>query len=409
MQSRVGSTITVFLCLLCCAASAQSLSGDLNGDCRVDFADLAVLSRGWLAEDPNGAGLNHDLHTDLRDLAVLGRHWRQWQCPIVINELLAHSHLLAPDWIELHNVSTAPVDIGGWSLSDDVTNLRAYVIAQNTIVEPNGYIVFSENEHFGNPNDLGALQLFKLSENGETLYLYSGDDPLYPKQLIEQPFGASATGISFGRYLKSTGTYDFPLLSEPTPGAANAYPLVGPIVINEIMYHPAADGDAEYVELFNASYIPVILFDFTSLEPWRFTDDSGIVFSFPTDTPVTLDPQEHLLLVRDAATMRKVYKNIPADVQMFEWGDGKLANSGETLHLLQPGDVDERGIRYWIEVDRVTYSDGSHEENFTQGSDPWPTGTDGQGLSLSRLLPNRYGNDPNNWQATVTTPGSFND
>ena len=37
-------------------------------------------------------------------------------------------------------------------------------------------------------------------------------------------------------------------MSVPTPGAANAYPRVGPVVINEIMYHPAFNADAEYVE-----------------------------------------------------------------------------------------------------------------------------------------------------------------
>ena len=39
---------------------------------------------------------------------------------------------------------------------------------------------------------------------------------------------------------KSTGAYNFVALTEPTPGQANAAPVVGPIVITEIMYHPAS-------------------------------------------------------------------------------------------------------------------------------------------------------------------------
>ena len=35
-----------------------------------------------------------------------------------------------------------------------------------------------------------------------------------------------------------TGGVKFVAMSENTPGAENAYPLVGPIVINEIAYHP---------------------------------------------------------------------------------------------------------------------------------------------------------------------------
>jgi len=38
--------------------------------------------------------------------------------------------------------------------------------------------------------------------------------------------------------------------------------------------------------------------------------------------------------------------------------------------------------------------------------DLWPTQPDGQGASLSRIDPNLYGNDPNNWTyADPPTPG----
>ncbi|MHC4326458.1 MAG: lamin tail domain-containing protein, partial [Planctomycetota bacterium] len=36
---------------------------------------------------------------------------------VVINEILAHSHAGAPDWIELHNTTDTPINIGGWFLS----------------------------------------------------------------------------------------------------------------------------------------------------------------------------------------------------------------------------------------------------------------------------------------------------
>ena len=94
---------------------------------------------------------------------------------------------------------------------------------------------------------------------------------------------------------------------------------------------------------------------------------------------------------------------------MFEWGSGRLANQGERLLLLKPGDVDAAGTRYWIEVDCVEFSDGSHGEEFPNGVDPWPALADGHGPSLNRLFPSKYGNDPNNWHATIPTPGSTND
>ena len=414
--------VVLFLAACCFVAStaAKCPDGDANRDCRVDYGDLMLLARQWLSDpngmdDPNGisdldgAGdLNGDGRIDLGDLAVLTDHWGQIGCPIVINELLAHSHDVAPDWIELYNISSVAVDLGGWALSDNEDDLFRYQIPDGTIIEPNGYAVFYEDEHFGNPADPNVASPFKMSENGETVYLYSGGDEAFPDCLVEEAFGPSETGKPFGRHLKSTGTYNFVIMSEPTPGAANAYPLVGPLVINEIMYRPAGDGDAEYVELLNISGGPVTLFDFDAFEPWRFTDDAGIAFSFPTDVPLTVQTGEHILLARDTSQLRRSFV-VQENALIFEWDSGKLANSGEKIRLLKPGDVDEAGIRHWIEVDRVNYSDGSHGEDFNDGIDPWPREADGLGFSLNRLSPMRYGNDPNNWQATIPTPGSAND
>ncbi len=421
--------VTIWLTLACGFVSsswAAGPQGDANGDFHVDYRDLALLTQQWLsdpnaADDPNDfdsvtdandlaptSDLNDDGRIDLKDMAVLSAYWGQTDCPVVINELLAHSHDIAPDWIELYNRSSQRVDLSGWMLSDTEDDLAKYRIPDGTAIEPNGYVVFYEDEQFGNPLDPNAANPFGLSENGESLYLYSGADPIFPNFLISQTFGASATSVPFGRYRKSTGAYDFVFMSEPTPGAPNAYPLVGPVVINEIMYHPAGDDDAEYVELLNISDVAVTLFDFASYEPWRFTDGSGIDFAFPSHVPVTLESGRHLLLVRDLSEIQQAF-NLPANAMILSWDSGKLSNSGEKLQLLKPGDVDELGNRYWIEVDRVRYSDGSHADDFDDGLDLWPPKADGQGLSLNRLSAQCYGDDSDNWQATIPTPGSAND
>jgi hypothetical protein len=389
-------------------AQAGCPDGDLTGDCVVDAADLRLLAELWLiSTSETVADLNRDMHVDGEDLALLADDWGRRGCPIVINEILAHSHADAPDWIELHNISSVPVDIGGWSLSDSAGNRDKFVIDPGTVVDPFGYIVFYENTHFGNALNPGTRTPFALSENGETLCLSSSPNNMFGECLLEEAFGASETDHSFGRYRKSTDTVNFVTMSVPTPGEGNAYPLVGPVVINEVMYHPAGDGDAEYVELLNVSGVAITLFDFMAVEPWRFVDESGIEFWFPADPPVTLRADEHLLLVKDASEVA-IY-GVPPAAQVFEWGAGKLANEGEKLQLLKPGDVDEVGTRYWIEVDRLSYSDGSRGDGASDGVDPWPIEADGLGRSLNRLFPSRYGNDPNNWHATIPTPGATND
>jgi hypothetical protein len=422
---------------LAVAARAQCPPGDFNGDCQVDMADLALFADQWLTTcgtgSPNAldsrlgarpapgggsldspaegggatADLSHDGRVDGADLALFGAHWRQKSCPIVINELLAHAHAEASDWIELHNISSVAVHVGGWFLSDSRNDLMKYQIAAGTTIGPRGYLVLYETLHFANPLDPGMRRPFAFTENGETVYLSSDNDEVFPGYVMEQSFGASETGYPFGRYRTSRGTYDFVAMSEPTPGAANAYPRVGPVVIEEIMYHPQIDANAEYVELLNISGEAVTLFDFLMMLPWRLTDDTGISVRLPADPPVTLQPGEPLLLIHDAAALLPYH--VPAGVQTIPWGSGKLDNAGGRLRLLKPGDVDESGTQYWIVVDTVNYSDGSHEQRFPDGIDPWPVEADGSGSSLTRLAPARYGNDPNNWHAALPTPGSVHD
>jgi hypothetical protein len=331
---------------------------------------------------------------------------------VVINELLAHSHAAGADWIELYNTTNQTINIGGWFLSDDPDNLTKYTIAQGTVIGAYGYKMFYEDQNFGNLNDPGCKVPFALSENGETLCLQSGSNGVITGYSEQEKFDASQTGVSLGRYLKSTEAYNFVALSKTTPGNANAYPLVGPVVINEIMYHPDGVDDAEYVELLNMSGGPVTLYDANDgvNEAWRFTDDPdnpGIDFRFAKDSPVTLNAGEYLLLVKDITLFSSKY-TVPQGVKVFSWGAGKLDNAGEKIQLSKPGDIDLQGTRHWIRVDRVVYSDGAHPDNETGAVDPWPVDADGLGKSLSRKYPQYYGNDPNNWQAATPTPGGEN-
>ena len=93
----------------------------------------------------------------------------------------------------------------------------------------------------------------------------------------------------------------------------------------------------------------------------------------------------------------------PGGAVILEWGDGKCNNGGEKINLQMPGDM-VAGWRYYIRIDRVNYSDGSHHDDFN-GFDPWPTGPDGTGKSLTRKVLSAYGNDVANWKAAWPAPG----
>ncbi len=326
---------------------------------------------------------------------------------ILINEILAHSHALAPDWIELHNTTNEPIDIGGWFISDSDANLTKYEIAEGTEIPANGYIVFYEDTNFGPlSSDTGAHVPFALSEAGEEVCLSSGLAGQPTGYRNKEDFGASETGIAFGRYYKeSTDNYNFVAMSENTPMLSNAYPKVGPVVISEIMYHPEifwGNWDAEYIELCNITDDTVSLYDVNGIS-WKFTD--GIEFTFPPYT--SMPPKAIFLVVRDVNIFQTEFNDVPPGAQIFQWESGRLDNGGEKIEISAPGDYDENGDLQYIRIDRVSYSDGSHPDDFDGITDPWPAQADGLGKSLEKIDQNLYGNDPNIWQAAVPTPGQI--
>ncbi len=328
---------------------------------------------------------------------------------VVINEILAHSHENSPDWIELYNTTSAAIDIGGWYISDSNTNLKKYKIASGTTIASYGYMVFYEDTNFNNPADPGSLTGFALSENGESLYLSSSQNSNLTGYRQVEDFGASATAVSFGRYFKvSTGNYNFVALSETTEGSANAYPKVGPLVISEIMYNPAwpvggsfTDEQYEYIKLTNISSSPVVLYDGMTSLSWKLT--GGIEFTFPQDLPAVIGVGASLYVVKHPEAFSWRYSDISSG-QIYGPYEGNLSNAGESIELSMPGEVDGLGGGFYIRIDRVNYSDGSHPEDNPGGADLWPNQADGKGYSLARKELSDYGNDPDNWFAAIPSP-----
>jgi len=319
---------------------------------------------------------------------------------IVINELLAHSHGAAPDWIELRNKTSLDINIAGWFLTDDDADMdaiRKYEIPAGTIVPANGYLVFTEDTSFGSPLQ-PAEKRFGLSENGETVFLFSGlDGQVTGYYQASQKFGASQTDVTLGRYEQPqlSGGSDFTRMVSATPGATNSGPAIADIVITEIYYNPPAGNEYEFVELYNRSSSPVTLMtqvttetspgvEITEYLPWRL---DGINFVFPSG--VTINPNERIVVARNPA----MYASAPCAV--YGPYEGKLDNAGEEIELQIPGDLEYGKERAWITIEKVEYDDAS----------PWPTSCDGGGDSLNRLFYGSYPNDVLNWQAAAPTAG----
>jgi len=309
---------------------------------------------------------------------------------ILVNEVLTHPDLPEVNAIELYNPTPTDVDLGGWWLTDDADVPEKYSIAPGTIINAYGYLSILQDDGEVPNNPLSPEYFgdaFTLSSRGGEAYLYSP----HLRYCHGFPFGGAENGASFGRYVTSTGEERFPAQLANTFGYTNAGPRIGPVVISEIMYHPA-DGDHEFLELANLSGSTVHLYhlDYTS-NTWKVT---GIRFIFPEN--VELPPGERLLLVRDtiSAYEFRMAINIPASVEIFSYS-GALDNAGEMVTLQKPGAPDGGEIPY-IVVDAVSYDDAH----------PWPTEPDGDGPSLERVALNAYGDDVISWEKSVAPGGT---
>jgi hypothetical protein len=328
---------------------------------------------------------------------------------VVINEVLTHSDPPPPtDTIELLNLSGTPADIGGWFLTDDFREPKKYRILNGTMVSANGFITFNEGHFNAGPNS------FSLSSLGEEVWLFSGDANTNLTGYAHGfDFGAAENGRTFGRYVISTGTAQYPPLRSPTLGAANSGPLVGPIVITEINYHPpdfqpalrVIDNDLdEYIELHNMGDESVPLYDpVRPANTWRLRD--AVDFDFPTG--VSIPGGGFILVVGFNPADTQMLANfrsrnlIPMSTPVYGPFQGKLDNSGEAIELERP-DVPEPdgppnfGLVPYLLVERIRYSDEA----------PWPAAADGLGPTLQRLHVSAYGNDPTNWVAAGRTGGA---
>jgi hypothetical protein len=326
---------------------------------------------------------------------------------LVINEVLAKTNTPFEDAIEIFNPTANAVDISGWWLSDSYdpldparTSLKKYRVPAGTVVSAGGYKVFYEVAFNPPAPTADALVPFGLGQDGDAVYLSSADGAgNLTGHIIGQRFGASEDGVAQGRFATSAGV-DFTALTAQTfgvsnpsskadfrtgTGAPNAPARVGPVVISEVMYQPAAGG-AEFIELFNTSGASI------NLEGWII--EGANAFTFPAGA--SIGAGSYVVVVDTAATTVSNFRtanSVPAAVPifgaLFDLGDG-----GESLDLKKPNPVAGHPP---VGVEHVRYNDKA----------PWPVAAAGAGASIERISATAYGNEPLNWRSTQIggTPG----
>jgi Big-like domain-containing protein/lamin tail-like protein/CotH protein len=145
-----------------------------------------------------------------------------------INEWMA-SPASGDDWFEVFNPNPLPVPLGGLYLTDTLSSPTNTRIAALSFIAAGGLVEFKADE---NPQNGGDHVDFKLSANGESIYLISNNGV---SVIDTVTFGAQTADVSQGLFPDGTArTVSFP--ATPSPGESNHLPISN-VVVSEVLTH----------------------------------------------------------------------------------------------------------------------------------------------------------------------------
>lgn len=142
------------------------------------------------------------LNRFLRELTlVLFLHAKVLAAPVISEFMVSNDVTLADkdgdysDWIEIYNPDTVPVDMSGWHLTDDASQLTKWTFPSVTIPADGYLIVFASGKNSSIPgNELHTN--FKLKSQGEYLALVQPDGSNMVSQF--DPYPVQQTDVSYG-------------------------------------------------------------------------------------------------------------------------------------------------------------------------------------------------------------------
>lgn len=180
---------------------------------------------------------------------------------LVINEFMASNEATEADqdgeyddWIELYNNSDSSIDLEGYFLSDDATDLMQWAFPAGTVIEANGYlIVWADKDE----DQSGLHASFKLSAAEETIFITDSTGTI----VDEVSYVDQLTDISYGRYPNGTG--DFQVMS-PTFNAENSGTTSTsdtPLETVDLKVFPNPADDTFYLEINELGENQVFIYD----------------------------------------------------------------------------------------------------------------------------------------------------
>ncbi|MES2708277.1 MAG: Ig-like domain-containing protein [Verrucomicrobiota bacterium] len=237
-----------------------------------------------------------------------------------INEWLGSNNIVVSgDFVELYNPDPLPVELGGYSMSQDFRNEpEQSPFPPNSYIAGGGFLALNAD---GDPEAGGDHLNFKINRIRDVITLLDPAGNLVDNVMVLP----GNPDVSQGRTPDGAVTTTY--LALPTPGFSNGSNLTADTTvmnglrITEIMFDPPNNG-AEYIEFRNVSAAPLTL--------TGVTFDSGLTFTFPA---TTLAAGGYLVITQNLPAFTAQYPGVPA----VQWASGRLDNSGESLRITTGG------------------------------------------------------------------------
>lgn len=222
--------------------------------------------------------------------------------PLRINEVMTGNRNTlsiadgtSPDWVEVINIGTRNVSLGGWKLAESANSATVFTFPEMELAPQECVIVYCDSR-LRESADEELHAPFRLSSAGDTLMLFNASEAAVDTLNIP----ALSCDHSYAR----VDTAQWEVCDMPTPGMANTqenYRLLkepasdSPVIVNEIVSSNRTVLEDEngqyydYIELYNRSGGSV------DLSGWYLSDDAENLrkWRFPE---VSIEPGEYLVV-----------------------------------------------------------------------------------------------------------------
>ena len=182
---------------------------------------------------------------------------------LVINEFMASNDETVADqdgefddWIEIYNNSSTSIDLEGYYLSDDATDLTQWAFPAGSSIDANGYVVvWADNDE----DQDGLHANFKLSASAESIFLVNADGTVAD----EVSYVDQITDMSTGRFPNGTGDFQImsPTFNGENMGTTSTSNAVLESVVLNVFPNPANDAFTLTIDESEQNENQVIIYD----------------------------------------------------------------------------------------------------------------------------------------------------